>query len=256
MGFALPPVGPGTMGIDDPTVIERALDLGYRHLDTAQVYENEAVVGEAVSNSDVPREELLVATKLWVTDLAPEDLRSSALGSLDRLGLEYVDLLYVHRPRGAYDPAGTLPALEELVEEGLVRGIGLSNVPLGELETAREHLDSPVAAQQVEHHPLFWGAELVADAREHGHPLVAYSPLAAGRAFDLPAVREAAEARGVHPAQVCLAWVLAREGVVAIPKASSEAHLGSNLEARERRLAEAEVDRIDGIEREEELFAE
>ena len=100
MGFALPPVGPGTMGIDDPTVIERALDLGYRHLDTAQVYENEAIVGEAVSNSDVPREELLVATKPWVTDLGPEDLRASTLGSLDRLGLEYVDLLYVH-PRGA-----------------------------------------------------------------------------------------------------------------------------------------------------------
>jgi 2,5-diketo-D-gluconate reductase B len=254
MDSPLPPVGLGTMGIEDPTVVETAIELGYRHLDTAQIYENEAVVGEAIAESDVPREALLVATKLWVTDLAADDVGPSVQESLDRLGLEYVDLLYVHRPRGAYDPAGTLPALDALVEEGLVRGIGLSNFSVEALETAREHLESPVAAHQVEHHPLFWREELVADAREHGHPLVAYAPLASGKAFDLPAVREAAEAHGVSPAGICLAWALAREGVVVVPKASSETHLRANLEATDLRLSDAEVDRIDAIEREEELF--
>ena len=244
------------MGVEDPGVVEAAIDLGYRHLDTAQVYGNEAVVGEAVANSDVPREELTVATKLWVTDLAPGDVRGSARASLDRLGLSYVDLLYVHRPREAYDPAGTLPALDELVEEGLVRRVGLSNFSVGELSTARDHFDAPIAAHQVEHHPLFWRPALVADAREHGYPLVAYSPLAAGEAFDLPAVREAAAAHGVSPAQVCLAWVLAREGVVAVPKASSVGHLRANLEAADLRLDDAEVERIDAVEREEELFPE
>ena len=244
------------MGIDDPDVIETAIDLGYRHLDTAQIYENEAVVGEAVAASDVPREELVVATKLWVTDLAAGDVGPSARESLDRLGLEYVDLLYVHRPRGAYDPAGTLPALDALVEEGLVRGVGLSNFSVGDLGTARERLESPVAAHQVEHHPLFWRPELVADAREHGYPLVAYAPLAAGKAFDLPAVREAAESHGVSAAEVCLAWVLAREEVVAIPKASSEPHLRANLQAADLALSDAEVARIDALEREEELFPE
>jgi len=251
-----PPVGLGTMGIDDPDVIETAIDLGYRHLDTAQIYENEAVVGEAIAASDVPRKELLVATKLWVTDLGADDVGRSARESLDRLGLDYVDVLYVHRPRGAYDPAGTLPALDALVEEGLVRGIGLSNFSVDDLETAREHLETPVAAHQVEHHPLFWRPELVADAREHGHPLVAYAPLASGKAFDLPAVREAAEAHGVSPAGVCLAWVLSREGVVAVPKASSERHLRGNLETADLRLSDAEIARIDAIEREEELFPE
>jgi 2,5-diketo-D-gluconate reductase B len=256
MNRTLPPVGLGTMGVDDPTVIETAVDLGYRHLDTAQVYGNEAVVGEAVARSDVPRSELLVATKLWVTDLAAGDVRASARRSLDRLGLEYVDLLYVHRPRGSYDPERTLPALSELVEEGLVEGVGLSNFSVEELETAREHLDVPLAAHQVEHHPLFWRAELVADAREHGYPLVAYSPLASGRAFDLPPVREAAVAHGVSPAQVCLAWVLSREEVVAVPKASSEDHLRANLDARNLSLCEEEVARIDAIELEMELFPE
>jgi 2,5-diketo-D-gluconate reductase B len=256
MDPALPPVGLGTMGIDDPGVIETAIDLGYRHLDTAQVYENEAVVGEGIARAEVPREDLTVATKLWVTDLAPGDVRASARESLDRLGLEYVDLLYVHRPRDTYDPAGTLPALDELLAEGLARGVGLSNFSLDELATAREHLDAPVAAHQVEHHPLFWRTELVADAREHGHPLVAYSPLAGGEAVDLPAVRQVAEAHDVTPAQACLAWVLARDGVVAVPKASSERHLRANLEAADLRLADAEVARIDGIEREVELFPE
>jgi 2,5-diketo-D-gluconate reductase B len=96
----------------------------------------------------------------------------------------------------------------------------------------------------------------VADAREHGYPLVAYSPLASGRAFDLPPVREAAEAHGVAPARVCLAWALSRDEVVTIPKASSERHLRSNLEAADLRLTDAEVGRIDDVEREEELFPE
>ena len=256
MDISLPPIGLGTMGIDDSAVIESAIDLGYRHLDTAQIYENEAVVGEAVANTDVARDDLLVATKLWITNLAPGDVEASTRESLDRLGLDYVDLLYVHRPRGEYDPTTTLPALEELVDEGLVRGVGLSNFSLEDLEVAREHLDSPVAAHQVEHHPLFWRAELVADASEHGHQLVAYSPLASGKAFDLPPVREAAAAHGVTPAQVCLAWVLARDEVVAVPKASTSAHLRSNLGASTVALTDEEVERIDGIEREEELFPE
>jgi 2,5-diketo-D-gluconate reductase B len=183
-------------------------------------------------------------------------VRASARRSLDRLGLAYVDLLYVHRPRGAYDPAGTLPAVEALVDDGLARGLGLSNFTLGDLETAREHLDTPISAHQVEHHPLFWRPELVADARHRGYPLVGYSPLASGRAFDLPPVREAAEAHGVTPAQVCLAWALSRDEVVTIPKASSERHLRSNLEAADLRLTDAEVERIDAVEREEELFPE
>jgi 2,5-diketo-D-gluconate reductase B len=119
----LPPVGLGTMGIDDPDVVATALEMGYRHLDTAQVYDNEAVVGEGLARADVDREDVVVATKVWADDCGPDDVRPSTEASLDRLGLEYVDLLYVHRPYEPYTPEGTMPAFADLVDEGLVRHV-------------------------------------------------------------------------------------------------------------------------------------
>jgi 2,5-diketo-D-gluconate reductase B len=252
----LPPVGLGTMGIDDPGTVETAIDLGYRHLDTAQIYDNEAVVGEGIAASDTSREEPTVATKLWVDSLAPEDVRPGTEASLDRLGLDSVDLLYVHRPRGDYDPERTLPALDDLVDDGLVQGVGLSNFEPDQLERAREVLDSPVAAHQVEFHPYFGNRELLADAREHGYPVVAYSPLIGGDAFDDPVLTEIAEAHDTSSAAVAIAWVLAHENVVTIPKASSREHLRANLAARSLELTPAEVERIDDIDRERELYPE
>ncbi|WP_135363537.1 aldo/keto reductase [Halosimplex halophilum] len=252
----LPPVGLGTMGIDDPGAVETAVDVGYRHLDTAQIYGNEAVVGEGIAASDTPREELTIATKLWVDSLAAGDVAPAAAASLDRLGLGSVDLLYVHRPRGDYDPERTLPALDGLVDDGLVEGVGLSNFEPDQLERAREVLDAPVAAHQVEFHPYFGNRELLADARDHGYPLVAYSPLIGGEAFDDPVLTEIAAAHDTSPAAVAIAWALAHENVVTIPKASSEEHLRANLAARSLELSSAEIERIDDIDRERELYPE
>lgn len=252
----LPEIGLGTMGIEDPATIETALDVGYRHLDTAQIYGNEDVVGAGLAESSVPRESVSVATKVWADKLAYEDVLGSTAESLDRLGLDAVDLLYVHRPIEDYDPPETLRAFDELVEAGTVRGVGVSNFSVAELEEAMDHLDADLRAHQTEYHPLFQRPVLLEHAREHGYALVAYSPLAGGRAGEIEAVVEIAGKHDTTPEAVCLAWLAGKEGVVPIPKASSRAHLEANLAARELALDTADVERIDGIEREEELFPE
>lgn len=252
----LPPVGLGTMGIDDPGVVETALDVGYRHLDTARIYENEQVVGDGLAASDVSRDEVLVATKLWVDDLGPDRVRAATEESLDRLGIDSVDLLYVHRPRGEYDPATTLPALDELVGDGLVSNVGLSNFSVAQVETAREHLDAPVAVHQVERHPLFVRDDVLGDARDHGYPLVAYSPLAGGRVRDLPEVRAIADAHDTTPETVAIAWLTGTDGVVTVPKATSRTHLEANLAAADLELTDEDRARIESVDQEEELFPE
>ncbi|ELY93185.1 aldo/keto reductase [Natrialba chahannaoensis JCM 10990] len=244
------------MGIDDPDVIETALEYGYRHLDTAQIYGNEAVVGDGLAQSAVPREDVTVATKVWADSLAPDDVHRTTAESLDRLGLDAVDLLYVHRPIEAYEPDRTLSAFDELYKERTIGGVGLSNFSVSELETARDTLDAPIAAHQVEFHPLFQPDELLAHAREHGYPLVAYSPLANGRTREIDTVVDIAEAHDTTPEAVCLAWLLAKDGVVMIPKSSSVDHLRANLEAQELNLSLDERERIDAIDRTEELFPE
>lgn len=247
----LPPIGLGTMGIDDPAVVETALDVGYRHLDTARIYDNERVVGTGLAASDVPREAVTVATKLWVDDLAPDRARPATEESLDRL-----DLLYVHRPRGPYDPSATLPALDALVDDGLVSNVGLSNFTVDQVATARDHLETPVAAHQVERHPLFTRDDPLGDARANDYPLVAYSPLAGGRVGELSAVQAVADEHDATPESVAIAWLVGTDGVVTVPKASSRAHLESNLAAGDLDLSTDDRARIASIDREEELFPE
>jgi 2,5-diketo-D-gluconate reductase B len=251
----VPPIGLGTMGIDDPGAITTALDVGYRHLDTAQIYENEAVVGDGLANSPVPREDVLVATKVWADSLGAADVRESTLASRANLGVDTIDLLYVHRPIETYDPATTLPAFDALRADGVIRGVGVSNFTVAALDEAVELLDSPLVAHQTEYHPLFRRPALLEHAREHGYRLVAYSPLAGGKVFELPQVTAVAEKHGTNEAAVAIAWLRAKD-IVVIPKASSRAHLAANLQAGELELDAEDVARIDAIEREAELFPE
>ncbi|ELZ57225.1 MULTISPECIES: aldo/keto reductase [Halorubrum] len=256
----LPAVGLGTMGIDDSDEVATALGLGYRHLDTARIYDNEAVVGEGLAaglaDADLGRDDVTVATKLWTDDLAADAVAPAARESAARLGVEALDLLYVHRPRGDYDPESTLPALDRLVEEGLVRNVGVSNFELADLDRAVDVLGRPPAAHQTELHPLFRRPELLDHARDHGYPVVAYSPLAGGRVREVDAVVAVAEAHGATPEAVAIAWATAKDPVVAIPKASSEGHLRANLAAADLELTDEEIAAIDAVEREEELFPE
>ena len=246
----LPPPGFGTAGYEDDecvAAVERALAAGYRHVDTAQMYENEAAVGTAIERSGVDRDELVVATKVHPENLGHDDVIDSTRESLERLGLDRVDLLYVHWPIEAYDAPETLAAMDAVRDRGWTDHVGLSNFTPELLAAAREHLEAPIGAHQVECHPLLAQETLRADALAGGYPLVGYCPLIQGDAHEVDVLVEIADAHDATPHQVCLAWSLAREPIVPIPKGRGE-HVEENWAARELELSPTELGRIDAIE--------
>jgi diketogulonate reductase-like aldo/keto reductase len=248
----MPSLGIGTWQNTDPedcaNAVATALETGYRHVDTAQAYGNEESVGEGLARADVPREDVFLATKVWIDELAFDDVLASTAESLERLGVEYVDLLYVHWPAGAYDPEDTLAAFDELYNEGLIERVGISNFEPDQVTTAIETTDAPVFANQIECHPLLPRRDLRAHCADHGVEVVAYSPLARGEVFGVPEIEAVAGKHGVSEAQVSLAW-LRRKGITAIPKATSEAHVRDNWASRTLELDDADVARIDGVDR-------
>lgn len=254
------PFGLGTYDAAPPDceeAVEFALEIGYRHVDTAQGYENEAAVGRALEASAVDTDEVVVATKLSSSNLAATDVLETARESRERLGVETIDLLYVHWPIRTYDPDETLPALDRLVDEGVVDTIGLSNFTPAQLEEAIDILESPVAAHQVESHPYLPQDELLALAREDGHALVAYTPLVKGRIAEDPLLQEIGDEVDATPSQVALAWLLER-GATPIPKSTTPAHIRENYGALAVDLEPEHLERIDAIERRERVvdFAE
>ena len=249
-GIEFPPIGFGTSGLSDEECTEAvtaAIEHGYRHIDTAQMYENEAAVGEAIAQSDIERDELIIATKVNPPNLAYDDVIHSTKASLDRLGVSEVDLLYVHWPIDAYDPEDTLDAIDEVSDRGWTRHIGVSNFTVPLLEEAIELLDAPIAAHQVELHPLLPQAELRAYGQEHGHWVVGYCPVLQGGAAEVGELVTVADRRGITPSQVALAWALHLGGVVPIPKARGD-HIGENLAATAVELTEEDLELIDSID--------
>ena len=250
----LPSIGFGTYDMTDAkecrTAVSNALELGYRHVDTAQIYGNEQYVGEALADSDVSRDDIFLATKLSKYNLAYDDALSTFEESLGKLGVDAVDLLYVHWPIETYDPEGTLAALDELHETGTIRNVGLSNFVPEQIAAARSRLDAPVFAHQIEMHPLLQQRELHQEAIENGSYLVAYSPLAKGKAVDVLELHAIAEKHDATPAQVSLAWLMSLENVVPIPKAASADHARENLAATELELDDEDHERIRAIETE------
>ncbi len=236
----------GTTGEECRRAVERALDVGYRHVDTAQMYDNEAAVGAAIAASPVPREEVFLASKVHPDDLAPEDFLATTHESLERLGVDRLDLLYVHWPIRAYDPEGTLDALERAQEEGLTRSVGVSNFTPDLLRAAVERLSVPVVANQFECHPLLPQGELRAACAEFDVTPVAYSPVLQGEAHEVPELREVAERHDATPAQVAIAWLLDR-GTVPIPKGTGD-HVAENWTARELSLTDADHETVAAID--------
>ena len=250
----LPAVGLGTWQNDDPEqcaeTVAAALEMGYRHVDTARFYGNEAAVGEGIAAADVPRQEVLLASKLhpMAEGLAYDEVYDGIEESLSLLDVNALDLVYVHWPVGNYDATETLSAFGDLVDDGLARHVGASNFDTELLVEAREALDVPLFANQVERHPMLPRDDLVAHAQEHDYRLVAYSPLGRGEALDLPAVEAVAEKHGVSAAQACLAWVTHPDNVVAVPKATGSDHLADNLAAADLELDAEDIERIDAVE--------
>jgi 2,5-diketo-D-gluconate reductase B len=230
--------------------VKHALNIGYKHIDTAQAYENEEYVGAGIEDSDIDRDEIFLASKVWISNLKPEDVISSTEESLEKLGTDYVDLMYVHWPSGEYSGKETLEALQSLKERGLVKNIGISNFEVPQIEEALNHVD--VYANQIEMHPLLPQEEIREFCEENGVEVVAYSPLARGEVFDIVEIQEVAQKHGVSEAQISLAWIM-EKGVTPIPKASTEDHIEDNLEARELELDEDDVEKIDSINGEERM---
>jgi 2,5-diketo-D-gluconate reductase B len=243
------PMGLGTSGATGAECtdsVRRALELGYRHVDTAQMYDNERAVGEGIRQADVDREEVVLASKVHPDNLAPEDVVETTHESLEGLGVDRIDLLYVHWPIRTYDAEETLPAFDRLRDDGLIAHVGVSNFTPDLLVEAIETLDAPVVANQVECHPMLQQRELRAACTDHDVELVGYSPLAQGDVLDVEELQSIAAARDATPAQVSLAWALARD-VVPIPKATGD-HVRENWAALELEFSDEELERIDGLD--------
>ncbi|WP_042662602.1 aldo/keto reductase [Haloferax sp. ATB1] len=226
-----------------------ALDEGYRYVDTAQQYGTEEYVGEAIRQSDVPREEVFVATKVRPSNLSHDRVLESTKESLDALGVETIDLLYVHYPLKAYDVEETMAAFTELHERGLIDNVGLSNYSIPMLDEAMGVLDAPLFAHQVEMHPLLQQQHLLEHAQRHDYWLVAYRPLVGGEVLEIPMLVDIADKYDATPTQVSLAWLLSKDRVAAIPKATGE-HVAENWAARQLELAAEDIAEIDAISEE------
>jgi 2,5-diketo-D-gluconate reductase B len=230
-GAKVPSLGLGTWrlsGQECVRTVEHALALGYRHIDTAQMYANEGEVGRGVRNSDVGREEIFLVTKVSTSNFSRDKVIRSTRESLKKLQTEYVDLLLMHWPSPSVPLGETLGTMTELQEEGSVKHVGVSNFPPSMVEEATEH--ATVFCNQVEYHPYTAQDELLEQAKEMDYLLTAYSPVAKGRVSKDATLKEIGEAHGKTPAQVALRWLIQQEKVSAIPKAANEDHLRSNFD--------------------------
>lgn len=244
----IPELGFGTWrlsGRECEEGVADALAAGYRHIDTAAMYDNEEDVGRGLRAAGVDRSDVWVTTKVWTDALEPERLRASLERSLRRLELKHVDLLLIHWPSRDVPLEHTLAAMSELREAGWTREIGVSNFPSAMF---REALGlAPVIVNQVEYHP-FLSAEAVLEVCErHNVELTAYRPLAKGKVGDEPVIREVAEAHGKTAAQVALRWLIEQPRVSAVPKASSPERRRENLDVFDFELSPEEHARIDAL---------
>jgi len=245
----VPRLGLGTYRMQGDTcrqAVAVALEMGYRHIDTAEMYENEEAVAAGVRDAGVPRGELFLTTKIWRDNMRAGDLARAVEGSLRRLATDYVDLLLVHWPSDDVPMEETLGALVAQRDAGRCRLVGVSNHPPGLLAKALD-LVPDLANNQVEYHPLLGQDRLLAIVREHDMFLTAYSPIARNRIAGEQVLQETAAVHGASVAQIALAWLLAQDRVVAIPKASGPEHLEENLGSVEVALSPDEIAAIDRL---------
>lgn len=255
-GIDIPEIGLGTYKLHDrecSNAVRMALELGYRHIDTAQMYKNEREIGEALSVSNVSREDIFLTTKIWHTNLDSEDVLQTTEETLRNLDTPYVDLLLIHWPNHQYDLRKTIEAMLVLRDQGKAMNIGVSNFPLSLLKEVNDEIRAPIFCNQVEFHPFLDQLDLLDYAIEKDILLTAYSPLAQGKVMKNEVLQEIGETHGKSPAQISLRWLIEQENVVAIPKASSKEHLQANIDIFDFELSDEEFDRIDRLEKSERL---
>jgi len=248
-GAKIPSIGLGTWelrGRPCARIVEQALKFGYRHIDTAQVYENEREVGEGVRASGVRRDEIFLTTKIWTNHFAPHDLERSTKESLVRLRLPEVDLLLLHWPNPHVPLPETLGALAHAKRLGLTRHIGVSNFTVALMDQAVAACPEPLVCNQVEYHPYLDQTKVLEACIRHGLGLVAYSPVAKGRIKTDPTLVRLGRMHRKSPAQICLRW-LVQQNVAAIPRTSRIERLSENIEIFDFELSDEEMSDISAM---------
>lgn len=249
----IPQVGFGVWQVPDDEVdaaVLAALETGYRHIDTAKLYNNESGVGRALAATDVPRDEIFVTTKVWPSEFGEQETVESFTGSMQRLGLETLDLLLLHWPFPEQDRyVDAWKALQALRDSGRVRAIGVCNFHVDHLQRLFDETGEWPAINQVELHPYLQQREVAEFNAEHGIVTESWSPLASGKeVLDDPVIGAIAERVGATPAQVILAWHIAR-GFVVLPKSVTPSRITENFGAAEVRLTEADLAEIAALDR-------
>lgn len=255
---ALPRIGMGTFrlkGNDARDAVKSALSLGYRHIDTAQMYDNESEVGDGITSSGIPRREIFLTTKVWHDQLEKNDLINSLHDSLARLKTDHVDLTLIHWP----SPDNQVPmeeylgALKDAQREGLTTHIGVSNFTCAQMDQAVSILgEGVILTNQVEVHPFLANRKVVEHAQKLGITVTGYMPLAVGKVLEDKTLISIAQARNLTPAQVALAWVASR-GIVVIPSSTRATHQKANLDALDVKLSAEEIEQIDQLDRNERI---
>ncbi|MCF5888723.1 2,5-didehydrogluconate reductase DkgB [Aeromonas veronii] len=250
----MPPMGLGTFRLQGKPLLAtltNGLELGYRHIDTAQIYDNEAEVGDVLTRSTVARHEIYLTTKVWTSEFGPGKLIPSLEVSLEKLGTDYLDLALIHwpSPKDEVPMAVYLEQLAEAKTQGLTQEIGVSNFTVAQLKQAIEILGpGAIAHQQIEVHPLLQNRKVVEFCKAHGIAVTAYMPLAYGKVLSEPLLMEIGQRHGVSAAQVSLAWLLAQDMTV-IPSSTKRENLAANLASLKVTLTAEEMAAIATLER-------
>lgn len=249
----IPQLGLGTWQTGGYTcfnIVQQALDMGYRHIDTAMAYKNEAAVGRAIEVSDVDRDEIFLTTKVkgYREILEHDRLLEAAEGCLERLGMDHVDLLLIHWWHPDADMESAFAAMDQLAAEGKATNIGVSNFSVDQLQKAMRVSDSSIYANQVEHHVYWQNTDILNFCQENDITLMAYSPLGEGRLVDDEQLATIGNRYGKSAAQVAIRWLLQQENVVTIPKTVTPEHAQSNIDVFDFSLTEREMEKIDRVE--------